>query len=242
LNDLLQQGDDLLDIADLLVGQQDQRIVQNSFHLLGISDHVGRQEATVDLHAFHDLAVSLSGLGFFHGDDAVSADLFHSLSNQGTDLLVTGRNGADTSDILAAVNRLRVLLNGLHSDLGCLGHALVHHNGVGSGNQVLQALMNDGLGQQGSCGGAVAGHVVGLGRDFLHHLGAHVLKGVFQLDLLGDGHAVICNQGGAISSPQNHIAALRTEGDFYGIGQLINATLQRLTSFFSITQHFCHNL
>ena len=63
--------------------------------------------------------------------------------------------------------------------------------------QVLQALVDDGLSQQGGGGGAVADHVVGLGGDLLHQLSAHVLKGVLQLDLLGDGDAVVGDQGSA---------------------------------------------
>ena len=102
--------------------------------------------------------------------------------------------------------------------------------------------MDDGLGQQGGGGGAVASHVVGLGGNFLHHLGAHVLKGVFQFDLLGDGHAVVGDQGGAVSSPQDHVAALGAQGDLDGVGQLIYAALQCLAGFFSITEHLCHSI
>jgi hypothetical protein len=40
-------------------------------------------------------------------------------------------------------------------------------------------------------GGAVARDVGGLGGDLLDHLGAHVLVGVVELDLLGDGDAVL---------------------------------------------------
>ncbi len=40
------------------------------------------------------------------------------------------------------------------------------------------------LRQHGGGGGAVAGVVVGLGSDFLHHLRAHVLERVSQFDFL----------------------------------------------------------
>ena len=46
-------------------------------------------------------------------------------------------------------------------------------------------------GEHGRGGGAVAGEIVGLLRDFAHHLRAHVLELVFELDLLGDGDAVL---------------------------------------------------
>jgi hypothetical protein len=76
-----------------------------------------------------------------------------------------------------------------------------------------------GLGQQGGGGGAVAGHVVGLGGDFLYQLRAHVLKRVLQLDLLGDGNAVVGDERGAVLFVQNHVAALGAQGDLYGVGQ-----------------------
>src|SRR5699024_12297225 len=53
------------------------------------------------------------------------------------------------------------------SDLGCRG---------GAGGDVAQALVHDGLGEDGGGGGAVAGHVVGLGRDLLRELRAEVLE------------------------------------------------------------------
>ena len=110
----------------------------------------------------------------------------------------------------------------------------LHDHGVGAGGHVLHALADEGLGQQGGGGGAVAGHVVGLGGDFLHQLGAHVLKGVFQLDFLGDGHAVVGDQGSAELLVQHHVAALGAQGDLYGICQLVDAGLQGLAGFLAV--------
>ena len=68
--------------------------------------------------------------------------------------------------------------------------------------------LDDGLGQHGGGGGAVTGDVVGLGGDLLDQLGAHVLEGVVELDLLGDGHAVVGDRRGAELLVQRHVAAL----------------------------------
>jgi len=54
----------------------------------------------------------------------------------------------------------------------------------------------DGLGEDGGGGGAVAGDVAGLGGDLTDHLGAHVLEGVLELDLLGDADAVLGDRRG----------------------------------------------
>src|SRR3546814_8016006 len=59
------------------------------------------------------------------------------------------------------------------------------------GGDGLAACADDGLGQHGGGGGAVAGLVVRLGSDLTHHLRAHVRELVGKLDLLGDGHAVL---------------------------------------------------
>ena len=62
---------------------------------------------------------------------------------------------------------------------------------VHAGGDRLGAFADDRLGEHGRGGGAVAGDVVGLRGDFAHHLGAHVLELVVELDLLGDGDAVL---------------------------------------------------
>ena len=71
LHDLLEQGQDLLNVGDLLIGDEDVGVIDDGFHLLGIGDHVGGDVAAVELHALDDLGIGLRGLGLFHGDDAV---------------------------------------------------------------------------------------------------------------------------------------------------------------------------
>src|ERR1700704_2433562 len=61
---------------------------------------------------------------------------------------------------------------------------------VGPGGDVLEALANDHLGQQGRRRGAVTGDVVGRRSDLADELGALVLEDVLYLDLAGDGDAV----------------------------------------------------
>src|SRR5665648_529430 len=103
-----------------------------------------------------------------------------------------------------------------------------------------QARAHDGLGEQGSGGGAVTGDVVGLGGDFLEELGALVLEDVLELDLTGDGHAVVGDGGGAELLVEHHIAALGAEGDLYGVGERVDATLQGAPGLVGILQFFSH--
>ena len=242
LDHLLQNGQQLLDVGDLLVGDEDGGVIQNGLHLLGVGDHIGGDIAAVELHALDDLAVGLGGLGLLNGDDAVGGDLFHGLGNQLADGLIAGRDGAHAGDVLGAVDGLGVLLDGGHGGGGGAGDPLLHDHRVGAGSQILQALANNGLGQQGGGSGAVAGHVVGLGGNFLDDLGAHVLKGIGQLDLLGDGHAVIGDEGGAELLVEHDVAALGAQGDLNGIGQGVDAALQGAAGVLAVENLLGHSV
>ena len=112
---------------------------------------------------------------------------------------------------------------------------------MGAGGQVLHALAHDGLRQQGGGGGAVAGHVVGLGGDFLDQLRAHVFKGVFQLHFLGDGYAVVGDEGSAVLLIQHNVAALGAQGDLYGIGQGVQTLFKRAARVLAKFNLLSHN-
>src|SRR5690606_14337720 len=95
---------------------------------------------------------------------------------------------------------------------------------VHAGGDGLGALADQRLRQHGRGGGAVTGVVGRLGGDFLHHLRAHVLELVLQLDLLGDGHAVLGDRGRAVALLEHDVAALRAQGGLDGIGERVDAT------------------
>ena len=50
-------------------------------HLFGVGDEVWRQVAAIKLHTFNDIEFKFEALGFFNGDHAFFADLFHGFSN-----------------------------------------------------------------------------------------------------------------------------------------------------------------
>ena len=134
-----------------------------------------------------------------------------------------------------------MFLNGGNGGFHSLLDALTHDHGVGTGAQVLQALSRDGLSQQSSGGGAVTGNVVGLGGHFPDELCAHVLKSVLQLHFLGDGHAVVGDEGSAVLLAKDHIAALGSQRYLYGVGQLVNTGLQLFPGFLAIYDHLRHD-
>src|SRR5689334_12620037 len=74
---------------------------------------------------------------------------------------------------------------------------------------------------------AVVGVVARLGRDLLHHLRAHVLERIRQLDLFRDRHAVFGDGRRAEFLIDDDVSALGAESDFHRVGELVDAALER---------------
>ncbi len=106
-----------------------------------------------------------------------------------------------------------------------LDTALEIHRVHAGGNR-LGAFLDDRSRKHGRGGGAVAGSVRRLGCDFAHHLGAHVLELVLELDFLGDGDAVLGDAGRAERLVEHDVAALGAERDLHRIGKNIDAAQQ----------------
>ena len=88
--------------------------------------------------------------------------------------------------------------------------------------------------------GAVTGDVVGLGGDLFGELGAHVLEGVLQLDLLGDRDAVVDDRRRAELLVEDDGAAARAEGHLDGFGEGVDAGLERAPRLLIEYQLLCH--
>ncbi len=174
----------------------------------------------------------LDGLAFLDGDDAVLADLFHGLGDDLADLLVVvGGDGGDVFHVplgLDGDGHLLELLDDLvHGPLD----AAFHEHGIDAGDDGAEALVIDGLGQDGGGGGAVAGHVARLRGHVLDHLGAHVLVLVFEGDFLGHGDAVLGDGRRAEAFLQDDIAALGPQGDLDSPGELAHALANGIAGF-----------
>src|SRR5579859_299722 len=218
---------------------EDVGVLEHAFHALGVGHEVRREVAAVELHAFHDFQLRLHGLGFFDRDYAVLAHLLHRFRDDLADrLVIVGRDGADLCDHLAGHGfreRVQEALFALtvfadlasNSDHGLFDAPLEPHR-VRAGSSRLHAFAEDGLCQHGGGGGAVAGNVAGLAGDFTHHLCAHVLERVLQLDLFGYGHAVLGDGRRTELLLDDHVAALRTERDLHCVGKYVHAAKDRL--------------
>ena len=114
---------------------------------------------------------------------------------------------------------------------------------VHAGRDRLHALADDRLGEHGGGGGAVAGKVVGLGGDLAQHLRAHILELVLELDLLGDGDAVLGDPRRAEALVEDDVAALGAEGHLDRVGEDVDAAQDALAGVARKAHVFrCHVL
>ena len=226
LHDLLQQGEQVAHGGDLRSDQQDVGVLEDCLHPLGVGHEVGGDVALVEAHALDQVHVHAEGLGLLDGDDPVLAHLVDGLGDHLADLGVGGGDGGHLGDLALGV--------GVPGDAPQRGDgrldagldALLERHRVGPGGHVAQTLVDHGPGQHGGGGGAVTGHVVGLLGDLLDQLGPDPLEGVLELDVLGDGDAVVGDGGGAPLLVEDDVAALGAEGDAYGVGELVHAALE----------------
>ena len=136
--------------------------------------------------------------------------------------------GADLGDLGRVLDLLGLPLDLLdHLGHGLLDAALQVHR-VHAGGDRLHALAHDRLGQHARRGGAVAGHVVGLLGGLAHHLRAHVLELVLELDFLGDRDAVLGGARCAEGLLDHDVAALGAQRDLDGIGENVDAAQHAL--------------
>ena len=132
-------------------------------------------------------------------------------------------------------------LQGCNSCIDCALDAAADDHGVCTCGDVLHAFTDECLCEQGSGGGTVAGCIVGLGSNFTNELCAHVFHSVFQFDLLCDGNTVVGDQRSAVLLVENDVAALRTDGDFDGVSELIDTAEQSVSGFDAVYDFLCHD-
>src|SRR5690606_29391437 len=192
LDNGFQHGKHGLQVGEFFFVDEYIGLFQFNPHLLLVGDEIGREIAPVELHALDDLELGLGGLGFLDRDDALIANLLHGFCEEAANLGVAiGRNGADLGNLIVLGHLAGIGLQLRHDSLNGLVDATLQVHRVHAGRNGLGAFLHDGLGENGRGRGAVAGKVIGLGRNLAHQLRAHVLELVLQFDLLGDGDAVL---------------------------------------------------
>jgi hypothetical protein len=194
-----------------------------------------------ELGAAHDVQIPLreilrAGRDLRH--EGVFAALVLLFGDDLSDLrVVVGRDGAHVGDVLA-LDRLGHLVQRLDRGLDGGVDAPLQLHRVGAGGDVLDALAVDRLREHGRGRRAVAGDVGGLGSDLADHLRAHVLERVLQLDLLGDSDAVLGDRRGPELLLDDDVAPLGAEGDFDGVGELVDAVEDALARLLAVGNCF----
>ena len=220
----LEDREDVLDVGDLLIRHQDVGVLELSDHGGVVGREVRGDVALVELHALDGVNGDAEvGLVLVNGDDAVLAHDLHGIGDLLANLRVRGGDGADGSDLLLGVDVLGGGLHGVDDGGDGLVDTATDGQRISTGGDVAEALVHDDLGEERSGGGAVTHGVVGLGSDLLHELSTHVLDGILELDLLGDGDAVIGDRGGTEVALEGDVAALGAHGGGNGISQGVNA-------------------
>ena len=238
-----EDGEEVLEVGDLLVVDEDVGVLHLALHLLGVGDEVCAEVAAVELHSFDDADGGVAAFGLFDGDDAVLGDFLHSLGQQLSDFrIVVSAYGSYLLDLVVVVAHLLALSGNALYDLadGFVDAALEIH-GVCTCGDVLQTLADNSLSEYGSGGGAITCIVARLGGNALHELCTGILECIGKLNLLGNGHAVLGDLRSTEFLLNNYITTFRAQSYLYGICQLVHALLHLLAGFDIEFDFFCHD-
>ncbi len=163
LHDRLEHRQHRLQPRELLLVDQDVRVLELGEHLLGVGNEVRREIAAVELHAFDDVELGFEALGLLDRDDALIADLLHRAGDHLADVaLAIGRDRTDLGDLLVGRDLFRARLDVGDDRFDREVDAALQVHRVEAGGHRLVALAHDRLRQHGRGGGAVAGLVAGL--------------------------------------------------------------------------------
>ncbi|CAH0040953.1 unnamed protein product [Clonostachys solani] len=187
----LEGRNDVLDSRDLLLREENQRVLKLDLLGLGVGDEVGRDESTVESHTLSDLELILHGLALLDGDDTLLANLLHGIGNHLAEVVVAvGTDGGNLSDLLAGGDVTLVGLEELDDSVDSSLDTTAQVHRVATGGNVLYSLGENGTAEDGGSGGTVTGNFVGLGGDVLEETSTEVLELVLENDGLGNGNTV----------------------------------------------------
>ena len=227
----LQQRNQVLGVADLLFPDQHAAVFEFADLRVLVGDEVRREVPAFELHALDQVDLGADLPAFLDGDHAIVADFQQRVGQDPADfwIVVPGDRGHRGDRLLVAgLDRRGHFAELLEADIDGLVDSPGHRHRVGTRGNVLQTRLVDRLGQHRGGGGPVAGHVARLGSNLLDQLDPHVLERVLQLDVLGDGHAVLGHLGCSPALVEHRIAAAWSQGTLHRPGQLRHSRKQAL--------------
>ncbi len=135
VDDLFENGHQVLDVGDLLLVHEDVSVFEHALHRLRVRDEIRREIPAIELHPLDDLKFGFEALALFDGDHAVFADLLHCVGQDIADFGVAVRgHGADLGDGLLGLALDGHLLEFSNDVLDCLVHAALHFDRIDAGD------------------------------------------------------------------------------------------------------------
>ena len=201
------------------------------------------QIALIKLHPFEQFHFGFQTLAFFNSDDAIFADLVHRFCDDRTDLrVVICRACSHLRNLFRVLHWLGETLQFFDNFAHCSINAASNHVRVRTSGDVLQAFRENRFGINRCCCGSVACILAGLACNFFHHLSAHIFVWIFQLNFLGNSHAVFSDGRCAERFFKNHNATRWAERDLDCFGEFLHAAKNALARIIVITNLFCCHL
>jgi len=240
LHDTLEHRQHRLDGRDLCRVEEDVWILEHGLLAVCVGHEVRRQVTLVELHTLGELELGAERVRLLDRHDAVLADLVDRICDDLADGCVSCRDGRDAGDVVLVVDFLGLALDRLDCCSDCLFDAALETHRVRACGNVAHAVLDHRLGEDRCGRGAVTGHVVGLRRDFLDELSAHVLERIFQFDFLGDRHAVVGDGWCAELLVEHHVATLWSQRHLHCVGELVHAGFEGAACLFVKLQLLCH--
>ena len=147
---------------NLVIRHQDEWIIEHDLHLFHIGNHVMREVATFESHAFDDLQCRLNRVAKFHRDDPVIASPLKGVCDHVSKLCVVGGNARNRTQPGGALQGLGRALQRRDGPRDRQFEAFDQFHRVGPFCEALQTVLDKYIGQDRGSGRAVTRHFVGL--------------------------------------------------------------------------------
>ena len=223
LGSVLEELENGLNAADLLVAEEDEGVLELGLRGLGVGGEVRRDVTAVPLDTLDVLNFGLESLTILSGDRGLVAELLEDSGKNTTDVLVTvGRNGGNVLNLLGSLHGgghgLELLDDGVNGELNTTAEV---HGVHASGNR-LASLLEDSASKNGGGGGAITSLIVGLGGNLLDEAGTNVVVSISELNLLGNSDTILGDLGRAEGLVNDDVTAARTKGNLDGISEHVS--------------------
>ena len=243
IHNSLQQWNNVLHCGDLLLINKDVAVFKDALHGLCISNEVGREVPSVELHALDELNFCCQAFAFVNGNDSVLADFIHRFCKQVTDLgIIVCCDGCNLGHLFLTLYRDCRTVEFCCDVFNSFFNSSLHLDWIDSSNNGSQSFIEDGLGENSCRCRTITSNITGLTGDFTHHAGTHIFVGVFKVNFLCNGNTILGNRWRTETLLENHVSTLWTECDFDCTGQFGDTSPHCFAGFLIKRHHFGHRM